>query len=379
MITQTLLEQSLQENAPHLLMEEIQTATWLHPQPPLMSQDVFVQYEQQLLEKGLNEKSPSWWKIIWEMEPPTSWRTTLSKLLINCGVRYSINPQWLEMWGKEHQTPQEAYQLAYQCVVENNIKWLNILCRQPLLRSHPHLYNRLFKDSVRKKCPQAFSFLYDHIQDRTNPQTVGAVLQECIQQNFLGGVQHIIKTTTKKLLKETYKSIEDFKSLRVTKNCMDNDSFVFALTEGRLQDSVSKDVWLKVSKEHLQNIFVLYTSDIFVFRLSPRVLPSVEEVLFSHKYWNNQRMEWMVKTLHSAPSSTHLSPVGNSMKEKWVKMLLPLTTTQERKKWLDDNQHLRSSSALSMLFKHPLMQETVLRLELQDVLETKQETAPRKI
>lgn len=379
MISETLLEQALRENAPQLLMQEIQNATWLHPQPPLITREIFDEYEQLLLEKALTEKSPSWWKSLWEMEPPISWRTTLDKILMNCGVRYSVNPQWLEVWETDYQTPQEAYQLAYQCVVENNIKFLNILCRQPLLRSHPHLYNRLFKDSVRKKCLDSFAFLCNHVQDQKSPQTVGAILQECVQQDFLGGVRYILNTTTKRLLKQTYKSISDFKNLRLAKNYMENDSFVLMLTEGRLQDSVSKDVWLKESKAHLQSVFALYTSDIFVHRLSPRILPPVEEVLFAHKHWDGLRMEWLVQTLNSAPNTSYLSPVGNSMKEKWVKILLPTTTPTERQKWLDGHQNLRDAPSLLALWKHPLMQETVLRYELKDMLNAKHDSPRKKI
>lgn len=380
MITETLLDKALADNTPQLLMEEIQNATWLHPQPPLLTREVFYSFETRLLEKALNEKATSWWRAIWDIEPPVSWRATLNKLLINCAVRYSDNLQWLDVWNAEpYKTSQEAYQLAYQCVIENNIRWLDILCRQPLLRSHPHLYNRLFKDSMRKKCVDSFGYLCAHIQDLKTPETIGTILQDCVQHNFLGGVRHILNSTTKKLLKQTYKSVPDFKNLRLTKNYIENDSFVLILTEGGLRETISKDVWLKESKKHLQSVFVLYTSDIFVYRLSPPILPAVEEVLFSHKHWNGLRMQWITQTLNSAPSNTYLSSVGNAMKEKWVKLLLPSTTTLERKKWLENNQHLRTAPSLSVLFKHPLMQETVLRLELQDTLNTKQETPHRKI
>lgn len=379
MISQTLLEQALKTNAPQLLMEEIQNATWLYPRPPLITREIFCDFELKLLDKALNEKPPSWWQAIWQIEPPISWRTTLNKLLINCAVRYSDNPRWLDIWNSEYQTPQEAYQLAYQCVIENNIKWLEILCRQPLLRSHPYLYNRLFKDSLRKKCVASFAFLCNHIQDRTTPHVVGEILQECVQHNFLGGVRHILNTTTKKLLKQTYKSLPDFKNLRLTKNYVENDSFVLVLTEGRLQENISKDTWIKESKNHLQSIFSLYTSDIFVYRLSPRILPPVEEVLFSHKHWEGLRMDWLVQTLNSAPSTTYLSSIGNSMREKWVNLLLPSTTAIERKNWLDTHQNLRDSPSLLALWKHPLMQETVLHFELKDTLDSKQNGSPKKI
>lgn len=377
MITETLLKQALEQNAPQLLMEEIQNATWLYPQPPLITREIFCHFESQLLKKALKEKPPSWWKSIWEMEPPISWRATLNKLLINCAVRYSDNLQWLDIWNTEQQTPQEAYQLAYQCVIENNIKWLEILCRQPLLRSHPYLYNRLFKDCMRKKCVESFAFLCNHVQERKTPQVVGAILQECVQHDFVGGVRYILNTTTKKLLKQTYKSVPDFKNLRLAKNYMENDSFVLILTEGRLQENISKDIWIKESKHHLQSVFALYTSDIFVYRLSPRILPVVEEVLFAHKHWEGLRMEWLVQTLNSAPNTTYLSPVGNSMKEKWIKALLPSTTAMERKKWLDNHQDLRDIPSLLALWKHPLIQETVLRNELKEALSAK-EDAPRK-
>lgn len=379
MITETLLEQALVKNSPELLMEEIQNATWLYPQQVLMTREIFCAFELELLGKAIHEKPLSWWQSLWKMESAVSWRATLSKPLINCAVRYSNNPQWLDIWNTEYQTPQDAYQLAYQCVIENNIKWLDILCRQPLLRSHPYLYNRLFKDSLRKKCLESFAFLCNHIQDRTTPQVVGAILQECVQHNFLGGVRHILNTTTKKLLKQTYKSEPDFKNLRLTKNYVENDSFVLVLTEGRLQENISKDTWIKESKNHLQSVFTLYTSDIFVYRLSPRIFPPVEEVLFSHKHWEGLRMEWLVQTLNSAPSTTCLSSIGNSMREKWVNLLLPSTTVIERKKWVENHQKLRGAPSLLPLWRHPLMQETMLRFELKETLNSKPNGFPKKI
>jgi hypothetical protein len=114
-----------------------------------------------------------------------------------------------------------------------------------------------------------------------------------------------------------------------------------------------------------------------VYRLSPRILPPVEEVLFAHKHWEGLRMEWLVQILNSAPKTTYLSAVGNSMKEKWIKALLPSTTAMERKKWLDNHQNLQDDPYLLTLWKHPLMQETVLRNELKDALSMK-EDAPRK-
>lgn len=379
MITQTLLDQALQENAPHLLLEELLSSTWLHPQPPIMTSQVFASNEQKLLDKALNEKPLSWWRSIWDVEPSTSWRSTLNKLLVNCGVKYSSNPQWLEVWSKDSQTPQDAYQLAYQCVVENNITLLDVLCRQPLLRSHPHLYNRLFKDSVRKKCLNAFVYLSSRIQNRNTPEVVGAVIKECVQLNFLSGLQHVLENTSKKTLRQTYQTCDDFSQLRLAKNYMENDSFVALLTEGGLQDHIKKDVWVKVSKDYLNGMFALYMADIMVFRLSARVYPAVEEVFFNHKHWNGVRMEWLVQTMKSSPTSQMLSSSVKTMQTKWINILLPATTPHERKLWLDQNQNVRSCEALYPLFNHPLMQETLLRYELKDEMDKKDATPLRKI
>lgn len=379
MITQTLLDQALQENAPQLLLEEILSSTWLHPQSPIMTRELFATYEQKLLDKALGEEKLSWWRSMWELKPTVCWVNTLNKLLVNCGVKYSNNSQWLTVWNKDNQTQQDAYQLAYQCVVENNIKLLHAVCHQPLLRSHPYLYNRLFKDSVRKKCLDSFVYLSRHIQNRHTPQVVGAVLKECVQLNFVSGLRHILESTSKKLLCQTYQTCEEFSDLRLAKNYMENDSFVVLLTEGRLQEYIKKDVWLKASKEYLNGIFALYMSDIIIYRLSARVLPSVEEVFFHHKHWNGSRMEWLVQTIKSAPTSHVLSAAAQTMQTKWVSVLLPATTVAERKVWMDHNINLRSSPSLATLFAHPLMQETLLHYELKEQVSKKEETPLRKI
>lgn len=379
MITEHVLNQALQENNPQLILEEILSAEWLHPNPPVITVETFYEYEQRLLDKALNEKPLSWWNAIWDVEPSVSWRRALNQLLINCAVRYTSNLQWLDVWNKEDQNSQSAYQLAYQCVVENNIVLLDALCHQPLLRSHPHLYNRLFKDSVRKKCLESFVYLSKHIQNRETPEVVGSIIKECVQLNFFNGTQYMIDHTPQKILRQTYRTVEEFYNMKLSRNYMENDSFILLLTEGRLQENISKDVWLKVSTEYLNGVFTLYMSDIVVYRLSPRILPSMEEVMYAHKHWNGLRMKWLEQTLNSAPTSSFLSSGAQTMKTKWVKMLLPSTTASERKVWIDSNHNLRANPALNCLFEHPLMQKTLLRYELQDEIDGKSEKSHRKI
>lgn len=380
MITRELLQRALDEDTPQLLAEALGSLAWTYNYnaSPLLDSTVFVEYEQQLLKRGLEEKPLAWWQVWEHMDNPTSWRSVLNKILLHGAVRSSSDERWLELWDRGKPEAHDTYQLAYQCVVHNNIPWLGRLCRHRTLKEHPHWLLRLLKDSMSKRALKAFVYLSDHLQNKNTPKTIGYLLKECVRTDFIAGLRHVINSNSAKILRQTYTTYSDFSQLQIVSNFIENETFVTLLTEGRLQQAVEKDVWMSVSRRHLNHMFSLYMSDIIVYRLSPPTTPKVEEVFFRHPYWNGLRMDTLAQMCQSAPSS-HFLGSSAVMTKKWLDTLLPCTTSAEREKWLKSHPTAPTNAHLRVMFDHPLMQNALLRHEVKIPARLRQKAQTRKI